>query len=665
MGMVLQDSEGIIQQCNAEAGQILGLTSEQLIGCTSFDPPWQTIHEDGSIFLGENHPAMVALSTGAPCSDVVMGLYKPNGELIWLKVSSQPLFTGDTITPISVLTTFLECQPDIDGSAFNDRHNLNIQQQVAELAAVYDTAPVGLCLLDNELIYRHLADTMPQIFWITQPDGYHEYYNQRWYDYTGTKPGDSHGEGWQNPLHPDDVERTVVVWQESLRTGTPYDIEYRFRRASDGEYRWHIGRAMPLRDKDGRILKWFGSCTDIHDQKLALEERDQSLERERAARNELEKANRIKDEFLAVVSHELRSPLNPILGWARLLRTKSFDPQSRDRALETIERNAKLQSQLIDDLLDVSRILRGKLNVTLAPVNLATVIEASITTVQIAAEAKSIQIYKNFDAQVGKVTGDFNRLQQVVWNLLTNAVKFAPEGGRVKVYLTQSQQSAQVQICDNGKGIRAEALPYIFERFRQADNGTTRQFGGLGLGLAIVQHIVEVHKGTIKADSAGENQGATFTVQIPLIPEPVTVPEVQSMTVVSLQDDEQLLTGLNLLVVDDEDDARELNQFLLEQDGATVKVAGSAMEALSIVTQLMPDVIISDLGMPLVDGYEFIQRVRQLPVEQGGKIPAIAVTAYAREEDRIAALKAGFQAHLTKPVEATQLLKTVLQLSKR
>ncbi|BAU10275.1 two-component hybrid sensor and regulator [Leptolyngbya sp. NIES-3755] len=714
---------------------------------------------------------MVALATGEPCCDVVMGLYKPSGELIWLKISSQPLFASDTKPPIAVLTTFSECQPESTHPRSQGDSTVSIQQQMAELAAIYDHAPVGLCLLDadrrfvrvndllaeingipaadhigrtvqellpdlaanqeqifqqvletgqpilnievqgttpsqpdverdwlvsyypfqnldrqvcgisiivqeitelkrlsqtsqaNELIYRHLADTMPQILWTANPDGGVDYYNQRWYDYTGMTYEQTQGWGWKPVLHPDDLQRCIDIWSEAVQTGGFYQIEYRFRRASDGQYRWHLGRAFPLRDEAGTIIKWFGSSTDIHDQKQAIEERDQALERERAARTELEKASRIKDEFLAVVSHELRSPLNPILGWSRLLRSKPFDDVSRDRALETIERNAKLQSQLIDDLLDVSRILRGKLSVAIAPVNLVSVIEAAIETIIIAAETKSIQIHKHFEPQVGRVGGDFNRLQQVIWNLLTNAIKFTPEGGQVEIYLTQTEQSAQIQIRDTGKGIRADALPYIFERFRQADNGTTRQFGGLGLGLAIVQNIVEIHKGTIKADSAGENQGATFTVEIPLFAQPIT--EVAyAPPVEDIQDSERPLSGLKLLVVDDEADARELNQFLLEQYGATVKVAASATEALPLVTHLLPDLIVSDLGMPLVDGYEFIQRVRQLPANQGGEIPAIALTAYVREEDRIAAIAAGFQAHLTKPLEPTELLKTILRLSR-
>jgi PAS domain S-box-containing protein len=518
----------------------------------------------------------------------------------------------------------------------------------------------------SELVYRMLADTMPQMFWITRPDGYHEYYNQRWYNYTGTQPGQTDGEEWQHLLHPDDVEKTAEVWQESLQTGKPYDIEYRFRRASDGEYRWHIGRALPLRDENGQVLKWFGSCTDIHDQKLAIEERAEALERERAARMEQEKANRIKDEFLAVLSHELRSPLNPILGWIRLLRTRKLDGERFDQALETIERNAKLQAQLIEDLLDVSRILRGKLTLTFAPVNLATAIEAAIDTVRLPAQTKQIQIQKHFPLIPIKVSGDFNRIQQVIWNLLSNALKFTPEGGQISVDLitdlttdqtdSNSDHSyvAKIIVRDNGKGIAPDFLPHVFDQFRQADSSTTRQFGGLGLGLSIVRHIVQMHNGTIMVDSAGENQGSAFTVALPLSQSAASSASSASSSPVP----HYPLSNLKILVVDDEADSRQLLSFLLEQYGATVTSAESAQEALDQIAQSGPDVLVSDLGMPEMDGYALIRKLRA----EGRTMRAIAVTGYARDEDREAALQAGFQAHVTKPIEPTELVKTIVAI---
>jgi hypothetical protein len=516
-------------------------------------------------------------------------------------------------------------------------------------------------LRQSELTYRTLADTMPQMFWITQPDGYHEYYNKRWYDYTGTTPEQAQGEGWKNLLHPDDVEKTQAIWSESLCTGKDYNIEYRFRRACDGQYRWHLGRAFPLRDEDGQIIKWFGSCTDIHDQKLAVEERVQMLERERNARQEAEKANRIKDEFLAVLSHELRSPLNPILGWAKLLKTRKFDEPTTAKAFDTIERNAKLQIQLIDDLLDVSRILRGKLSINFTTVDLTTVIDAAMETVKLAAETKKIQLkFVNlFTFSRPTVLGDPYRLQQVVGNLLSNAVKFTPNKGRVEVILQEDEttQFAQIIVTDTGMGISKEFLPHVFEYFRQADSSTTRQFGGLGLGLAIVSHMVELHKGTVAVDSLGEGKGATFTVSLGLANQQLEVANKSSEN-----SDSQNLQGKRILIVDDSPDTREYIGILLEQFGATVTVASSAKEVLALIPESQPDLLISDLGMPEMDGYSLIQEIRAKPPEQLGNLPAIALTAYASEKDQEQVLAAGFQKHLAKPIEPDRLLAAIVDL---
>jgi PAS domain S-box-containing protein len=515
-------------------------------------------------------------------------------------------------------------------------------------------------LQQSELLFRNLADTMPQMFWITRPDGYHEYYNQRWYEYTGTTPAQAEGEGWSRILHPDDVEKTVPIWQESLRTGNFYNVEYRFRRAADGQYRWHIGRAFPLRDETGRIVKWFGSCTDIHDQKCAIEERDQALERERSARAQAETANRIKDEFLAVLSHELRSPLNPILGWTKLLKGGKCDETTRDRALEIIERNAKLQSQLIEDLLDVSRILRGKLKLVVAPVNLATTIESALETVRLSAQDKQVEVRFLKEAEA-IVSGDFNRLQQVIWNLLSNAVKFTPEGGQVTIRLAALLSFAQITITDTGKGISPDFLPHIFEQFRQADSSTTRSFGGLGLGLAIVKQLVELHGGTIQAASQGESLGATFTVKLPLLVNQKSAPPILP----ALSSTPMLpLSALKILVVDDDADSREILNFVLQEQGAIVTTAASAREALTALSHHLPDLILSDLGMPEIDGYSLMRQVRRLAPEQGSEIPAIAVTAYAREEDRNSAIAAGFQDYLTKPIDSVALVTAIAALAR-
>jgi PAS domain S-box-containing protein len=374
-------------------------------------------------------------------------------------------------------------------------------------------------------------------------------------------------------------------------------------------------------------------------------------------RAQAESANRVKDEFLAVLSHELRSPLNPILGWTKLLRTKRLNPTKAEQALETIERNAKLQAQLIEDLLDVSRILQGKMTLNVAPVNLVATIEAALETVRLAAEAKSIQIQTTFNPVSRTLSGDTNRLQQVVWNLVSNAVKFTPSGGRVEIRLEQVGTYAQIQVKDTGKGISPEFLPYVFEYFRQEDGTTTRKFGGLGLGLAIVRHLVELHGGDVRAASPGEGLGATFTVRLPLM-------HIEPSSREELQQTGQVLNlnGIQVLVVDDDTDAREFVSFLLEQSGATVLTAASADEALMTLTQSQPDVLLSDIGMPETDGYMLMRRVRTLLPEQGGKIPAIALTAYAGEINQQQALAAGFQQHVSKPIEPDQLISIIADL---
>lgn len=395
---------------------------------------------------------------------------------------------------------------------------------------------------------------------------------------------------------------------------------------------------------------------------------------------QLIQVNQIKDEFMAVLSHELRTPLNPILGWARLLRSKEFDAATTARALEVIERNAKIQTQLIEDLLDVSRILRGKLSLNITPVNLAAIIKAALETMQLAAEAKNIRLQftvSESDSDAIQVSGDANRLQQVVWNLLSNAVKFTPATGEVMVRLERVQEIEQVQktdldssyadypveyaqitVTDTGKGIQPDFLPYVFDYFRQADGSTTRTFGGLGLGLAIVRHLVELHGGVIQAASAGEGQGASFTIKLPLLKQQVE----QSNNFLQSVPTTESLQGINILVVDDEKDALEFATFLLQQARATVTAVMSAEAALETLKQNKPDILISDIGMPIQDGYMLLQQIRQLTPEQGGNIPAIALTAYARDDDAKRALSAGFQKHITKPVEPDRLVGAIVEL---
>ncbi|MBW4621750.1 MAG: response regulator [Cyanosarcina radialis HA8281-LM2] len=416
-------------------------------------------------------------------------------------------------------------------------------------------------------------------------------------------------------------------------------------------------------------------------------ERDRLFAQEQSAREEAERANRVKDEFLAVLSHELRSPLNPILGWVKLLQTSQLDEAQTKEALNTIERNAKLQTQLIDDLLDVAKILRGKLNLNAAPVNLGSIVESAMETVRTSADAKSIALHAVLP-DIGLVSGDAVRLQQIVWNLLSNAIKFSPSGGRVEIELERVEAGrggegergsrgeehslcpmphapcpmpyGQLTVRDMGKGISREFLPHIFEYFRQEDASITRQHGGLGLGLAIVRYLVESHGGTIAAASCGEGQGATFTVRLPL----VAVVDESNRSPDSLARKLDL-TGIRVLLVDDEPDTRQMLSFVFREYGAESMAAASGNEGLTLLESFQPHILVSDIGMPEMDGYTLMKRVRSLPPERGGQIRAIALTAYAREEDRQKAASAGFQEHISKPVELEKLVRAVFDLARQ
>lgn len=433
-------------------------------------------------------------------------------------------------------------------------------------------------------------------------------------------------------------------------------------------------RISPLIDDGGRVI---GTVTVIEDvtERVAREAelqaevdaRTQALVREKAAREEAEEANHLKDEFLATVSHELRTPLTAILGWSNMLLAGSLNDEARDRALDIIHRNAQSQNQLISDLLDVSRIISGKLRLDLRTVELSPIIEAAVEATRPAAEAKGVRLNTSLDPHAGPVNGDADRLQQVVWNLLTNAIKFTPEGGRIEVESKIAGARVEVTVRDTGIGVAPEFLPHIFDRFRQADPGTNRIHGGMGLGLSIVRQLVELHGGAIRAESQGEGKGATFTVSLPFVKteqEPKLAESRSSAAVARLEIEcPPALRGLRVLVVDDEADTRDMLRAILEHCHAEVFTAGSASEALEAIVQLRPDVLISDVGMPVEDGYALIARVRALPAERGGRIPAVALTAYVRTEDRVKVLRSGFQLHVPKPVEPAELVTVVAHLA--
>ncbi|HEY9734729.1 MAG TPA: ATP-binding protein [Trichocoleus sp.] len=485
-------------------------------------------------------------------------------------------------------------------------------------------------------------------------------------------------------IHPDDREQVKAVIRQAAADGQPYEIDHRILRA-DGQVRYVQTRGRALLDESGQAKALFGTQMDITERKAAEAERKRLLEAEQAARQEAEMANQAKDQFLAILSHELRNPLNPILGWSRLLRTNKLNAQKTAQALETIERNANLQVQIIEDILDVSRILRGKLSLTLRPVNLAEVITAAVETVQFLALEKSIAIHTHIGSMGVQVEGDFNRLQQVMTNLLSNAIKFTPQGGRVDVHLEQVERRevaqedvtqwgsrqveesvlqisipphayAKVTVSDTGKGIEPEVLPYIFEHFRQADSTTTREFGGLGLGLAIVRHLTEMHGGSISAASDGLNQGSVFTL---LLPASVRSPEAKSTEPAANLAE---LAGLRILVVDDSPDNLDFLAIFLRESGAVVTAVTSGEDALKAAAAEPFDLLLSDIAMPDMDGYELMRQVRQMTSAPVNTAVAIALTAHAGTAAQQQALAAGFDAHLAKPIDSKHLRQTILEL---
>ena len=466
-----------------------------------------------------------------------------------------------------------------------------------------------------------------------------------------------HGQTFERLIHPEDRERVRQSIQAALAAGTPMASQFRIVR-DDGSIVWVLDDGQFEVDRAGRPLRMRGILRDITEQKL-LEAR---LER---AHQEAEAANQAKDDFLATLSHELRTPLNAVLGWARMLASGELDPDTTRRAIEAIERNAEAQAQLVDDLLDLARITTGKLRLDLRPVDLALVIERAVDVVRPTASAKGIRLQVALDHRAGPIMGDPDRLQQVVWNLLSNALKFTPRGGRVQVFLARVNSHVEVQVSDSGSGITRDLLPHLFERFRQGTDGAARP-QGLGLGLALVKHLVEQHGGTVTADSPGEGQGAVFTVALPIMihaaptggADHPAAPRFRGLST------DLSLAGIRVLAVDDDPDATELVAQILQGRGAEVRTARSAREGFETLEAWRPDVLVCDIEMPEENGYDFIARGRARP-DARATVPAIAVTAYARTEDRVRAIGAGFTSHIPKPAEPVELVTVVGALARR
>ncbi|BAY14642.1 PAS/PAC sensor hybrid histidine kinase [Anabaenopsis circularis NIES-21] len=668
---------------------ILERLGEKLVKATSGAEALRCLlHQDFAVILLDvQMPGMDGFETANLIRSRERSLQTPIIFLTAFSTSDQMLFKGyalgavdyllkpiDTNILISKVTVFVELFKKTQA----------IKEQATQLAAV------NAELRQSEERFRSLSTCSPVGIFEMDTEGKCRYTNPHYQAICGLNTVESLEKQWLEFVHPDDQERAIASWNKYLDIGSQnYSEDFQFLTANGG-HRWVQVRSSRMVSAQGKLLGYVGTLEDITERKQAEEVRTQII-REQTARQEAEAANRMKDEFLAVLSHELRTPLTSMLGWSKILRSKKLDDKATAKALEAIERNATSQVQLIEDILDVSRIIRGQLKLNLCAVNLSAVMEAALEAVRPLAEAKHIQINTILDSSIGSVCGDPVRLQQVVWNLLTNAIKFTPKDGNVTVHLELMQHRdqepggefpseeivissglspirfftssyAQIQVIDTGIGIEPDFLPKVFERFRQADSTTTRSHNGLGLGLAIVRHLVELHNGIILADSAGKGQGATFTLRLPLMPSNSLDGKAENSP--SCTAATTPLAGLKVLVVDDETDSRNFLAFMFEEYGANATAVASVDTALAIIEQTKPDILVSDISISGQDSYNLIQTIRALAPENGGSIPAIALTAFSREEDRLKILAAGFQHYLTKPIDPENLINAVTSVLK-
>ena len=615
---------------NDEAEQVLRRSRHELLGRVV----WEEFPEAVNLaFYREYHRAM---ETGEPVS--FEDFYPPLN--IWVEVHAYPAAEG--------LSVYFQ---DVTARRQNEEA-LRIARE--RMAMVLETADIGLWFCPLPFGRLEWDRRVKEHFWLPPA-------------------AEVSIDTFYERLHPEDRERTRQAIAGALESRSTYEVEFRTVSPVDGREKWirAVGRAFY--DAEGKPVRFDGITIDIGAAKQSDVEREELLASERAARTEAERTSRIKDEFLATLSHELRTPLNAILGWAQILRGGKVQERDFQEGLAVIERNARVQTQLIEDLLDMSRIIAGKVRLDVQHVDLAMVIEAVVDAVAPTAAAKGIRLQKVLDSRAAStVMGDAARLQQIFWNLLANAIKFTSRHGRVQVFLQRADSYIEVSVRDTGQGIKPEFLPHLFERFRQADASTTRKQGGLGLGLALVKSLTEMHGGSVHVKSRGEGQGSTFTVRLPLAiiqSDETESPGGQSASA-PVGTDETFtqppsLKKAKIVVIDDEPDARMVVKRMLEECEATVFTAGSAAEGLKLIRQVHPDVLVCDIGMPGEDGYQLIRNVRRLGPDAGGDVPAVALTALARSEDRRRAIVAGFDMHVAKPTEAGELIAVVARLAHR
>ena len=484
--------------------------------------------------------------------------------------------------------------------------------------------------LESEAKFRTIADAMPQMVWSTLADGYHDYFNQQWYDFTGVPQGSSDGTGWHDILHPEDLESARERWRQSLAAGEAYEIQYRVRHHS-GQYRWVLGRALPVRDEGGAIVRWMGTCTDIHDQKRAEEE--------------LRGMNARKDEFLAMLAHELRNPLAPIASAAHLLKLVGTDAARIEQASDIIARQVRHMTVLVDDLLDVSRVTRGLIELEQQPVDLQSLVASAVEQARPLVKSRGHVLNLRMHASDPVVRGDRTRLVQVVANLLNNAAKYTAPGGEITLAVELHGSEARIVVTDNGTGIEDKLLPHVFELFTQGARTPDRTQGGLGLGLALVRSIVALHGGTVTAESAGLGQGSRFTIALPALAAPAAEPAARAAPAPALP----AVRPARLLVVDDNVDAAESLGVLLQAEGHAVQIATGPFQALRMALAEPPDLYVLDIGLPDMDGYELSRRLHaQAPDSQA---VFVALTGYGQAHDLVLSKAAGFDHHFVKPLD--------------
>ncbi len=524
---------------------------------------------------------------------------------------------------------------------------------------------VERALAESEERFRAAADRAPILIWIAQPTAGVVWTNRAWLEFRGRALAQELGLGWVEGVHPEDAGEMSSEALAVFGRREEFRLEFRIRRA-DGAWRWIMALGVPRLDAAGEFQDYLGFCVDLSDRKQLEMERESLLAGSERAREAAELATRSKDEFLARISHELRNPLNGILGWTQILRRGDTSPEDIARGIELIDLGARSLTQLVDDLLDVSRIMAGKMRLSLAPTDLARVVETACQALIPSAEAKGVTIKCSLAADLPPVNGDSRRLQQIAWNLLANAVKFTPRGGAIDVRVALRKDHVVLAVRDSGVGIAPEFLSQVFSPFAQQEASSTRRYSGLGLGLSIVRTLTELHGGHVRAESPGVDQGASFEVAFPQAHgsrESLSLPAISEQP--NAVESRQPLANLRILVVDDDPSAREMLPILLGKAGATVHTAESAESGLAALLSFQPHVLLSDIEMPGTDGYAFLRRVRALSDEEGGTVPAAALTAYVREEERRRVLLAGFQAHIGKPVETEILVDTVARLAGR